>query len=313
MVLVDVNPMGKVEDLHTEGRTACTVKALFLRSRSMDLLEDRGSEVEVRVANQEFSLDVRRVLGGNQWNVLKNLQFLKQHFYPNLNVQAHFGLGSESRVARKNLYLPDLFKVDLSMPKDAGNILFSRDLAGQRVMVSSAPFGEMGKLYWDGLKNSNVEGFYWNPGSKQIERTEGSLDEAGLKAMRGKVEIFQLNAEEAARFARNYGGPGACEKDLPEIVGAKWTVITEGAKGLRVYADGNVHEEGVCDESLAHEILGSRYVSAEEIGCGDATLAEWIALRESHPEISVADAAKIVAAVGSVQYHHMGANLSALV
>ena len=245
MALVDVNPMGKVVDVKSLGRTALTLAAFQKCVGGLELIEDRGREIDVRVVGQEFNLRVERVMGGNQWNVLNNLRVLNEAGFPSLEVEAHFGLGTEEAVARKSLYLPGCSKIDLETPEGPGQVIFDKRLKEKNIVISSAPHGESGQAWWRAWERFLLEdkscSYYWNPARKQLD---GGVPGEVRRRLHGRVAIFQVNEREAQQYLNAYAS-GAQLKDLPEVVGAEWTVITRAEKGMRLYAGGEVYEEEV--------------------------------------------------------------------
>lgn len=312
-VAVDVNPWGKVLDYRSEGAMAETLRSVYLEEGGLVLEDVRAGELDILAGRYEFQLKISQTLGGNQWNVWQNLAVLRGIF-DGLQVQAYFGLGSEGAIARRNLYLPGLPKVNLTRPSTLGDLLFARPPEGQNFMLSSAPHGEGSEPYWKALQKyleTSSEGkFYFNPASQQVR---GSVPPDVLEGMRGRISIFQVNEEEARIFARTYGGEGTVEEDLPVLLGSDWTVVSRGAKGLRMYAGGECFEVGVPTDERARRILGDIFCEeGHDVGCGDSVLATLIAIKETRPDLHPERALEMAADMGSIQYHHKGSNLSAV-
>lgn len=312
-VTVDINPWGKVLDYRAEGAMAETLKSVYLEEGGLALKGARNGELDILAGCYTFQLKVSQTLGGNQWNVWQNLTVLRGIF-DGLQAQAHFGLGDESAIARRNLYLPGLPKVNLTRPNTLGDLLFARPPEEQNFMISSAPHGEESGPYWKALQNyldtSSEGSFYFNPASQQVR---GSVPREVLEGMRGRVSIFQVNEEEAGIFARTYGGEGTGEEDLPALLGSDWTVVSRGAKGLRMYAGGECFEVGVPSNERARRILGDIFCEeGHDVGCGDSVLATLIAIKETRPDLHPEMALKMAADMGSIQYYHKGSNLFAV-
>jgi hypothetical protein len=285
----------------------------YLRTCNMHLEELEGDKAVISSNARFYELTVRRVLGGNQWNVWQNLEILKRVF-DGLEVRPHFGLGSQEALARRNLYLPGLPKVNLSRPAVLGSLLFEDAPLDRNFMISSAPHGEGSEPYWKALRKylegANAGKFYFNPATQQIR---GSVPREVLEGMRGRISIFQVNEEEAKIFARTYGKEGAVEIDLPDLVGAEWTVVSLGARGLRMYAGGECFEVDISNGDMARRLLGENFCEeGHDIGCGDATLAALIATKETMPDVDPKKAAQLAMEFASIQYHHTGSNLSAV-
>ncbi len=312
MALADLNPMSSVEDLHYMGGSVKAIAALHKWKPGIELVEDRGNEIEVRVAGEEFHLRVTRQIGGNNRNVLNDLRALRDAVFPDLEVEAHLGLGKEHIVARKSLYLAGHPKIDLVTPTDPGEIIFDGKPRDKNIVISSAPHGEKGQRWWDAwaefLQNDQSCRYYWNPARKQLE---GGVPARVRESLRGRVSIFQVNEQEAAQYLEAYA-PGAELKNLPEIVGADWTVITEGARGIRLFAGGEEYHAPVPPDGMAREILGGQYMQVMDIGCGDAVHSANIAAKENFPDIAPQLAIEFAARVGSLQFHHKGSNLQVL-
>ncbi len=199
-VTVDINPWGKVLDYHSEGAVAEVLRAVYLKEGRLVLEDIRDQELDIRSGCYTFQLRVNQTLGGNQWNVWKNLSVLK-NLFPALDVHPHFGLGDEQAVARRALYLPGLPKVGLTRPSVCGHLLFERAPLDQNFMISSAPHGEGSEPYWEAmrayLRGPGTGKFYLNPGSQQLN---GSIPPEVFKALQGRMSIFQSNETEAAIF-----------------------------------------------------------------------------------------------------------------
>lgn len=309
---VDINPMGKVEDVEGLGQTALTVARLYRRSGELELLEDRGRELEVRVARQVFSLKVDRVMGGNQWNVYNNLGVLREAGFADIDIKAHFGLGNPEATARKSLYLPDLAKIDLVTPDNPGELVFSKKPRDENIVISSAPHGEMGKTWWEAwlrfLKEDDTCRYYWNPARKQLD---GGVPEEVRRLLHGRIGIFQVNEVEAQQYLDAYA-PGKRLNDLPEVVGAEWTVVTRGAQGMRLYAGGELYDEPILSKSVAQEILGQKFCPGRDVGCGDSGFAAFIAAKESSQQRGFQETVRMATAITGLQYNHAGSNLSEL-
>ncbi len=312
-VTVDINPWGKVLDYHSEGAVAEVLRAVYLKEGRLVLEDIRDQELDIRSGCYTFQLRVNQTLGGNQWNVWKNLSVLK-NLFPALDVHPHFGLGDEQAVARRALYLPGLPKVGLTRPSVCGHLLFERAPLDQNFMISSAPHGEGSEPYWEAmrayLRGPGTGKFYLNPGSQQLN---GSIPPEVFKALQGRMSIFQSNETEAAIFASTYGGDGATEKNLPDMLGSDWTVVSRGAKGLRMYAGGECFEVGIPSDERARRVLGDSFCEkGHDVGCGDSVLATLIAIKETMPSMPPEKALNTAASVGSIQFHHQGSNLSAV-
>lgn len=312
MALVDINPMGKVEDLHGLGQTAKSMAALHKWRPGVELLADRGRELDLRVAGLEFNLKVERVMGGNQWNVWKNLNFLREAGVADIDVKAHFGLGKPEATVRKSLYLPGLAKIDLVTPDNPGELIFYRRPEGENIVISSAPHGEMGKAWWEAwlrfLEEDDTCRYYWNPARKQLD---GGVPEEVRRRLHGRVSIFQVNEAEARQYLEVYA-PRAELSDLPEVVGAEWTVVTRGAQGMRLYANGEFYDEPILPKSVAQEILGHKFCPERDVGCGDSGFAAFIAAKESSQQSGLQETVRVATAITGLQYNHAGSNLSEL-
>lgn len=311
---VDINPWGKAEDIHANGTVAECLKKDYLETGNMRLEELDADKAVISSNLRFYELAIQRVLGGNQWNVWKNLSVLKG-ISPGLDVRPHFGLGCEEAIARRNLYLPGLPKVNLTRPNQLGSLLFEDAPLNRNFMISSAPHGKEAGPYWEALQRylagPGKGKFYFNPASHQIR---GSVPSEILERMRGRISILQTNEPEAATFARTYGGESATEQDLPDMFGAEWTAVSLGAQGLRLYVGGEKpFEMGISDDAMARRILKEKFCEeGHDVGCGDATLAALIAVKETHPNVDPKKAAEFSMEVAGVQYRHKGSNLASI-
>lgn len=307
VVVIDRNPYGVVEDLFAEeGDIQALAKVVTESGQKPELDQDNGESIRVKLGRKHFNLRVRRVLGGNQYNVSQNLENSKR-VTPKLKVENHDALKDEQgnlKVVRKSLYVPGLKeKIDLVTPDEIGEIVFEKDLTDKNLVISSAPHGEMGKAYWEAFRefliNNSSTKIYWNPGRVQIH---GNLDREVLELMRGRVSIMQMNEAEARIFMHNYLTGEKDLSKLSEAVNSEWTVVTQGDKGLRVYVDGKLHEQ----EGIKLPIKGK----GNDVGCGDAVLSTFIAFKEVVPSTPIEAVALAAAVNGALQFSNQNPNLA---
>lgn len=307
-VIADINPYAAVLDYRAEGGdTEDFVKNFLEEGKKPELLDDNGETIIVEMGRKRFELEVKRALGGNQMNTAANLELLAK-WTPGLKVEKHFGLKDESgqlKVVRKSLYAPGLkSKIDLVSPQEVGDIIFERpDLDEKNIIISSSPHGEMGKPYWeafrDFLETNKSSGIYWNPGTVQIA---GTVDRKLLAAMKGRVSIMQLNEKEAAGFMRNYLGGEHDISRLATVVNSDWTVVTRGAEGLGVYANGEYYPHGLSD-------IGKKG-KGDDVGCGDAVFAAFIAIKEALKGMPMEAATEMASIIGAYQFSNPESNLA---
>lgn len=319
-VLVDINPWGIVQDIHAEAdaSTALFREAYLERRRELTLQRDADGIIEVALDTLVFNLRVHKVIGGNQHNVYSNLKFLKQSLpllKPLLRIEAHRGIKDPKIISRRNLYIPGMEKIDLSIPTHNGDIIFDRkDLADKNLMISSSPTGEKGREYWNKfrryLHGPNVRKIYWNPASKQIH---GGLKRETLNSLLRNVAIIQMNESEAETFVRNYFNDKGSAHDLRHVVQADWTIVTLGANGIRAYVNEEMYEEKPVDPTFTKEVLDGQYTEANDIGCGDVVLSTLIAIKECIPNIPIRAALNLANVMGALQFHNKGSNLSNIV
>lgn len=307
VVAIDRNPYSVTEDIFAEeGDIQALAKEVLESGEKPELDLDNGEHIRLKLGRKHFNLRVRRVLGGNQYNVSQNLEVMKK-WTPGLIVENHDALKDAQgnlRVVRKSLYLPDIKeKIDLVNPQELGEIIFEKDLTDKNIMISSSPHGKMGEAYWEAfreflLSNSSSK-FYWNPGRVQIN---GNLDREILELMRGRVSIMQMNESEARTFMANYLTGERDLAKLSTVTNSDWTVITQGEKGLTVYTDGKAHEQ----EAVKFPLRGQ----GNDVGCGDLTLSTFIAYKEAAPGTPLKAVALAASINGGLQYSNKNPNLA---
>lgn len=306
--LIDINPWGIGEDMYAEPNKedAGYFATLYNQGdREVEFGSDTDTSLELNYLGDIIRLQIRKVLGGNQWNVLQNLKAMNAN-----DAEAHFGTPGGKPI-RKILYVPGIpGKIDLVNPEDVGDLVWNKDLKDTDVFVSSSPQVLGGEAYWQGLRDALARdastGIIWNPARKQIS---GGLEQETLEALKGRVKILQVNEAEARKMVGNYQH-GDCDIDrLPELVNSKWTIVTRGARGIRAYVDGQIYDEGISThDDIVKAILGEKYCDGADVGCGDMVLATLI----MHQDLPIEMALQRAAFMGKMQFHHAGSNLSSI-
>jgi len=299
MVLVDVGPWGRVLDLYPhEGQTPELREAALILKGDYESALDRGV---LRVSNEVRTvlLDVIEREGGNQHNVLKNLESLAKIFpEAGLTPVGHYSAGA-SKIHRQNLHLPGDNRVRLVVPQVQAKD-FPEKVDG-RIMFSSSEFDGLDSPQWQWIRSLADLGheFYWNPGARQVK---GGLISETRRALENQASIFQVNEEENLMWRRSYG-------HLPQ---ADWTVTTLGSGGAELRIKGDDFHFPVVGIDRANLILGEQW-SPHPVGCGDAFLASLIAVREVHEGVCPRWAGSFASFMASIQFQHSGSNLSAIV
>ncbi len=312
--LIDINPWGVVEDLHTEpdlGGNHFPIAGYFAKlynegDRDVKLLREKDDTIELDYLNETIRLRVKRVLGGNQWNVYKNLKTMKAE-----GVSAHFGIPDE-KIARKVLYVPGIpGKIDIKNPDGIGKLVWNQDLKDTDVFISSSPPIIGGEDYWKGLREALARdkstGIIWNPQRKQIAK--GGLAPETLKSLKGRVKILQVNEAEGREMVQNYLHRDGNIDRLKDLVRSDWTIVTKGAQGIRGYVNGRICEVPASQKDInVKAILGEDYCEGMDVGCGDMVMATLITRQDNILE----DALKFASFMGKIQYHHQGSNISSV-
>lgn len=316
-VHIDINPWGIVEDIHVRPDQAGYEKLLEsyeANGSRLECVEEGEDVILLRIGRDYFRLKIRKTIGGNQWNVAENLRFMQEVLGFNeqgLDVVAH---RAEPRITRKNLYIPGLKeKIKLCESGCEGVSIFSKDLVGSSVMISSAPPDNDTWNYWQQLRdyvavNPEIR-FYWNPGSRQIA---GSLTRETLTALEGRVLVRQMNLAENRDFHNYYDR-------IVRPPSADWIVTTCDKDGLIITtSSGETLSQPITSApKIFKQFLGIWYVDKvtkeTTVGGGDAALAALIAAREVKPDVSPRHAALFASAISSMQCHHKGPNLGMLI
>lgn len=311
-LVIDENVWGRVEDFHAENDGASRELKCKMRmtGKKPELVSDEGGDIiTVALGQEEFSLKVRRAIGGNQHNVWSNLGVLRPEMIGEGEVELHTGL--QNGPVRKVIYIHGIgHKTNLVDPAENGPLVFDRDLTDTTVFISSSPHGESGKPYWAGLREALKRhpdmSVIWNPGSIQI--APHGIERETIEALGGRVRMMQVNEEEAEELVRWHLHADGDIARLQDLVGAEWTVVTRGAKGIRVYAGGQTYNEPVItDTHFMHAILKNEYCDGNDVGCGDAVTATFIADMDKYELPVILKTANTIA---KLQFHHMGPNLS---
>lgn len=304
--LIDINPWGVVEDMHAEPDFEASFFAKLYNegARAVKLLREERDSIELDQLNDTIRLKIRKVLGGNQWNVYQNLRTLKA-----ANFDAHFGM-TDGKVARKVLYVPGIpGKIDLQNPDGLGETVWNKDLKNTDVFISSSPPILGGELYWKGLHEAldrdPSTGIIWNPQRKQI--APGGLHRETLRALNGRVKILQVNEAEAKDMVKNYIHADGNIDRLQDLVQSDWTIVTRGADGIRGYVGGRTYNEAIYKrDSYVKAHLGDDYCEGMDVGCGDVVMATLIKEQNTPLERAL----RFAALLGKIQFHHAGSNLS---
>ncbi len=304
--LIDINPYGAAEDMHAEPDFEASYFARLYNegARDVRLIKETDGKIELDQLQDTVRLKIKKVLGGNQWNVYQNLRTMKAS-----NFDAHFGI-SNGEVARKILYVPGIKgKIDLKNPDGIGEPVWNKNLKDTDVFISSSPPLIGGEAYWKGLRDAlnrdKSTGIIWNPQRKQI--APGGLERETLKALKGRVKILQVNEAEAKDMVSSYLHRDGNIDRLQDLVQSEWTVVTKGAEGIRGYVGGRKYDEPIYErDGYVRASLGEDYCEGMDVGCGDVVMATLIT-QQNYP---LQRALRFAALMGKMQFHHAGSNLS---